>query len=783
MDSNNGKKVKFDWLQTTLGSPTKFRKSNGGTPKPTHWSVSPSDVLTSPDLNVSTGSAGLGELEDICLDTPKRKEVTSPDDPSGIKPSGSDLFTGKIKGLRKLSRKCLKDLTPSESKAVLIDTTSQSENRVSLPTPSACGLKRKDRTPQEGSKAIYLKALTAAIRGGGEKQSPAKVTAKKSPSLAKKKSTKKKQSLDTANDDMLRLEPDDCAALDLDCCSAQSESESEDMAPVEGIEYYFRPMVFVETGTQDENAGLKKDTRSVVLKGDDSPDWSDVEDPVVVETFSQEESPSHSTAKVEPKREVGSSDSSLPALDYVPNSLPYFMKPQTYPSDTWKLNFPAVNAQSGSITTPSLTSPSTNGLNGAVQPPSESPAQPFPQSWRTVLISSKQIPPEKPNSAQLPLPGTPRTGMGGIGAPRAPSSVSSSPDPFALWQPAILSSNASPATHKIHPLFSSPYRPCEQTSQRYSDGGPSLPFPPSSPSRCYENITSTRTMSVGVEPIWTCNPSQRRASQHGFVDTHCHLDMLWGKLGFRGTFARFRSLHQSSFPTDFHGCIADFCNPRIMVREVLWEGLLAEELVWGAFGCHPHFAKEYSEVHERSILMAMRHPKAIAFGEIGLDYSHKNSTNTSKQKEVFERQLKLAVAMNKPLVIHCRDADDDLLLIMKKCVPRDYKIHRHCFTNSYPVIEPFLKEFPNLCVGFTALITYPRAHKARDAIRKIPLDRILLETDAPYFLPRQVSKDVCRFAHPGMGIHTLREISLLKGESITTVLTTIRRNTTQLYGI
>ena len=63
---------------------------------------------------------------------------------------------------------------------------------------------------------------------------------------------------------------------------------------------------------------------------------------------------------------------------------------------------------------------------------------------------------------------------------------------------------------------------------------------------------------------------------------------------------------------------------------------------------------------------------------------------------------------------------------------------RHCFTNSYPVIEPFLDQFPNLCVGFTALITYPRAAQVRDAVRRIPLDRIVLETDAPYFLPRQV---------------------------------------------
>uniref|UniRef100_A0A673CZB5 TatD DNase domain containing 2 n=2 Tax=Sphaeramia orbicularis TaxID=375764 RepID=A0A673CZB5_9TELE len=120
---------------------------------------------------------------------------------------------------------------------------------------------------------------------------------------------------------------------------------------------------------------------------------------------------------------------------------------------------------------------------------------------------------------------------------------------------------------------------------------------------------------------------------------------------------------------------------------------------------------------------------------------------------------------------------------MKKCVPRDYKIHRHCFTSSYPVIEPFLTEFPNLYVGFTALITYSSATDARNAVRKIPLNRILLETDAPYFLPRQVSKDVCRFSHPGMGIHTLQEVSLLKGEDMSTVLSTVRNNTVQLYGI
>ncbi|XP_048874423.1 putative deoxyribonuclease TATDN2 [Brienomyrus brachyistius] len=296
---------------------------------------------------------------------------------------------------------------------------------------------------------------------------------------------------------------------------------------------------------------------------------------------------------------------------------------------------------------------------------------------------------------------------------------------------------------------------------------------------------SDRTRLVSVEApqsMWDSDSGQK-ARPLSFIDTHCHLDMLYMKLGFRGTFAHFRRLYHSSFSSRFEGCIADFCNPRLMVREQLWEPLLSEELVWGAFGCHPHFAKEYNIIHEHSILTAMRHPKAVAFGEIGLDYSSKCSTTVGQQKKVFERQLHLAVQMKKPLVIHCRDADEDLLEILKRLVPRDYKIHRHCFTNSYDVIEPFLQEFPNMSVGFTALLTYPKAVKVKDAIRRIPLHRIVVETDAPYFLPYQVSKSVCRFSHPGMAIHTLQEISHLKGELFSTVLSTLRQTTAKLYDL
>ncbi|KAM4613781.1 putative deoxyribonuclease TATDN2 [Polymixia lowei] len=560
-------------------------------------SANEDSTTPSPGLNESTGTAGFGALS---LDTPKRKaEVIS-----GVSPS-----IGKIK-LRKLSRKNFKAL--SASKAAPMDSMPSVEStkslEVSIPTCHSFILKKKDRTPEEASKAIYLKALTAAIGKGEKTQSPSKTPSPESSFALLRKTSPVMTEFPSS-------EPVDSAVFNVNCCSPQPGTQSEDEAPVHGRDYLFPPLVFVHTESKDDSTDLKTDIRSVIMKAEDSSDWSDDENSVLVKTHSQETSP----------REV--SDSSLPELEH---------------SDA-----------------------------GCARP------------------------------------------------------------------------------HTFTP------------SNNYS--------------------STTRRRSTGAEPFWTNSPSF--GNHFCFIDTHCHLDMLYGKLGYHGTFSRFRSMHQSSFPAEFKGCITDFCNPRLMVKEALWEGLLAEDLVWGAFGCHPHFAKEYSNVHEHNILMAMRHPKAVAFGEIGLDYSHKNSTNSSKQKEVFERQLRLAVAMQKPLVIHCRDADDDLLEIMKKCVPWDYKIHRHCFTNSYPVIEPFLTEFPNLCVGFTALITYLQAKEARDAVRKIPLNRIVLETDAPYFLPRQVGKDVCRFAHPGMGIHTLREISLLKGEDMATVFTTVRHNTTQLYGL
>ncbi|KAI4892764.1 hypothetical protein NFI96_032336, partial [Prochilodus magdalenae] len=543
-------------------------------------------------------------------------------------------------------------------------------------------MKRKDRTPEEGSKAIYLRALTEAI-GTGEKKSPL-------PEESVRNLLEWKCITDPPT---TQTEPKENAY------PKRLFSDETSSVPIKIEDHWSAPLVF--TDSEEEEKVVKTDTRTVALKGDESPDWSDVEDPVEVKNFSQDESlESPTPRKVECKQEREAEDAiSPPPLEYVPNPSPAFMLPPQFPPS--RFSMPWINV------TPYHTS----------LPPTSTVTSGQPLQDKT---------PDSPASRTVSLPKSSLVALGrGVRLQQPIRQAYVYPEPFALPVWAARTTTSSPLQKGL----------CEFSPvmrHRFSD----VPKRSSSQTS-FANDWTTRRMSLGSEPLWLTDLDQSKASTLGFVDTHCHLDMLYAKLGFQGSFQSFRNEYASSFPVEFNGCIADFCHPRITQKDAIWERLLEEEFVWGAFGCHPHFAKEYNTIHEQSIMGAMRHPKTIAFGEIGLDYSHKNSTDFSKQKEVFERQLRLAVSLGKPLVIHCRDADDDLLEIMKKCVPRDYKIHRHCFTNSYSVIEPFLSEFSNLCVGFTALVTYPRAVEVRDTVKKIPLNRILLETDAPYFLPRQ----------------------------------------------
>ena len=153
-------------------------------------------------------------------------------------------------------------------------------------------------------------------------------------------------------------------------------------------------------------------------------------------------------------------------------------------------------------------------------------------------------------------------------------------------------------------------------------------------------------------------------------------------------------------------------------------------------GIHPSEASNYSNSDLEFILDNVS--TSVAIGEIGLDYYWKND-NKEEQKELFEKQIKIAINNNKPIVIHNREATDDIYNILKKYDER-LKIIFHCFTYGKHELELLLNL--NCKFGIGGPITYPKNEDLREAVKLLPIDRILLETDSPYLSPQEKRKEL-----------------------------------------
>jgi TatD DNase family protein len=165
----------------------------------------------------------------------------------------------------------------------------------------------------------------------------------------------------------------------------------------------------------------------------------------------------------------------------------------------------------------------------------------------------------------------------------------------------------------------------------------------------------------------------------------------------------------------------------------------AEQHAWiyATVGIHPHDAGEVAESHYAQLDQLARHPKVIAWGEMGLDY-FRDGAPRETQKAVFLRQLDLSRAAKLPLVIHCRDAWADCLdLLNQHWRPTGLGGIFHCFTGTIDDARRGLDL--GFMISFAANVTYPKMQHLRDVARELPLDRILTETDSP-FLPPQARR-------------------------------------------
>ena len=257
-----------------------------------------------------------------------------------------------------------------------------------------------------------------------------------------------------------------------------------------------------------------------------------------------------------------------------------------------------------------------------------------------------------------------------------------------------------------------------------------------------------------------------------YIDTHCHLDSILAKLEL----ADYPTLQSRFFPTNFGGCITISCDPNSIEPAL---ALMRNSSVSGAFGIHPHDAQHYTPELEAKLELVMAHPKTVAWGEIGLDY-HYDFSPREIQREVFAQQIRKGVEMGKPLIIHTREAEADTLAIMNAEIPRAWKVHVHCFTSSPAMAEKLLTDFPNLCLGFTGIVTFKNALELQEVAKATSLDRILLETDGPYLAP---TPHRGKPAHPGHIPLIAQKLAELKEVGLENVYSAARNNTRRVYGI
>ena len=235
----------------------------------------------------------------------------------------------------------------------------------------------------------------------------------------------------------------------------------------------------------------------------------------------------------------------------------------------------------------------------------------------------------------------------------------------------------------------------------------------------------------------------------------------------------------------FLGCIVNYCQPSEWSRgskltEVseLLRNSARDGRVGITVGCHPHFADHMSKERWEQFESLISSPssefpwlRVVAVGECGLDYSHKNSIPKATQIKVFTKQLEIAMKYKIPVVIHIRDAEKDRLKVLKDAgVPEDFPIHRHCFGGNLEDAKTWLSNYSECKLGFTGLVTYSHASQVHKVVEHVDIDRILLETDAPYFLPSGARKNSMNCSFPGHVIYVAAKIAKLKKMTLEQVL-------------
>ncbi len=199
--------------------------------------------------------------------------------------------------------------------------------------------------------------------------------------------------------------------------------------------------------------------------------------------------------------------------------------------------------------------------------------------------------------------------------------------------------------------------------------------------------------------------------------------------------------------------------------------------VFSTVGVHPHGAHQLSEEEMLSLKEIASNPKVVAWGEIGLDY-YRDRAPREWQRLCFRQQITLAREVRLPVVIHDRNAHEDTLKLLEEESARDVGGVFHCFSGDWSFARRCLDL--GFYISIPGTVTYNNAGKQREVVRKCPLDRLMVETDAPFLTPVPYRG---KRNEPAYVVLTARKLAELKNMSLEKLSEHLTENTVELFGL
>lgn len=251
------------------------------------------------------------------------------------------------------------------------------------------------------------------------------------------------------------------------------------------------------------------------------------------------------------------------------------------------------------------------------------------------------------------------------------------------------------------------------------------------------------------------------------IDSHCHLN-------YKGLVEDQEAVIGRARAAGVTGML------NISTREREWGDIIAtaeaHDGIWASVGIHPHEADEHPDIDAQKLVAAAAHSKVVAIGETGLDYYYDHS-DRHRQQASFRAHIAASRETGLPLIVHTRDAEEDTLAILTEEMGKGaYPGLIHCFTASGAFADAVIEL--GLSISISGIVTFKNARDLQETAARIPAERLLIETDAPFLAPVPHRGRTCE---PAFVADTARFLADLRGESLNDLVSITSANFMNLF--